>query len=96
MTTVLVVFQAKPGRGSELAAWLLSKHPALAEHRGFERISVHRDLRDPDRIVEIEHWASAAAHQRMVDAVDAEGGWDALGELVVAEPQTMYLEQIEA
>jgi quinol monooxygenase YgiN len=94
MVTVIVIFQAKAGCGDKLSAWLLAKHPELGAHPGFRSISIHRDVRDPDRIVEIERWARTADHERMVEAVDAQGGWDALGELVAAEPQTLYLEQI--
>ena len=95
MSTVIVVFQAKPGRAGALSAWLLSKHPGLAAHRGFIDISIYRDARDPNRIVEVEHWTDPAAHRNMVERVDAQGGWDELGDLVVEEPHTMYLEQIE-
>jgi quinol monooxygenase YgiN len=94
-TTVIVIFQAKPGRGGALSAWLLSKHAGLAAHGGFIDISIYRDARDPDRIVEVEHWTEAAAHRNMVESVDAQGGWDELGDLVVDEPLTMCLEPIE-
>jgi quinol monooxygenase YgiN len=95
MSTVIVVFQAKPGRAGALSAWLLEKHQGLAAYRGFIDISIHRDVRDPDRIVEVEHWTEADAHRNMVESVDAQGGWDELGNLVVDEPRTMYLERIE-
>src|SRR5688572_18213652 len=83
MSTVIVVFQAKAGSGGALSAWLLAKHPGLAAHEGFVDISIYRDARDPDRIVEVEHWTEAAAHRNMVESVDAQGGWDELGDLLV-------------
>jgi quinol monooxygenase YgiN len=92
--TVVVIFQAKPGLGGRLSEWLARKHPDLRAHAGFDDISLHRDAADPDRIVEIEHWAEAADHQRMVERLDEQGGWDELGQLIVAEPTTLYLERV--
>lgn len=90
--TVIVIFQSRRGRARALCEWLSAKHSALAAHPGFEDISIYSDGDHPDRVVEIEHWREAADHRRMVDAVDAAGGWDALGELTAEEPTTMYLE----
>lgn len=90
-TTVVVTFRARPGRVAELASFLRGLHAELPSHAGFESISLHRDEGAPDRLVEIERWADAAAHRRMVEAVDARDGWRALDELVGEEPVTVYL-----
>ena len=92
--TALIRFHAQPGRGAELAAWLTANQPGLRAFAGFQHIALHRDASDPDRVVEIERWDRAEDHRAMVEAVAARGGWDALEALLVAEPETVYLEEL--
>jgi quinol monooxygenase YgiN len=58
---VVVVAQAKPGRGEDaLAAFQGVAVPTHAEE-GCRLFAVHRAPADPERIVIVERWASRAA-----------------------------------
>lgn len=92
--TVIVTLQAKPGRGEELSAWLRALHPRLPSHAGFQTIALHRQVDDPDTIVEVERWLRADDHRAMVLALDADETWRELDALLVAAPQTVYLEPL--
>lgn len=94
MITAIIRFHAQPGRGDELAAWLMANQPGLRAFPGFRHIALLRDPADPDRLVEIERWDRADDHRAMVEAVAARGGWDALELLLRAEPDTAYLEEL--
>ncbi|UJR85587.1 putative quinol monooxygenase [Sandaracinus amylolyticus] len=93
-TTVIVRFRARSGRGADLLSWLSANQPGLRAFRGFERIALHRDVADPDHVIEIEEWARADDHRAMVEEVAARGGWDALEALLEREPETTYLEHV--
>jgi heme-degrading monooxygenase HmoA len=94
MTIALIVFRAKPGQGAALVAFLRDNQPKLLGFRGFRAIQLLRDEHDPDRVIELEEWDSAADHQAMVAAVGEAGGWDALDALVASEPEATYLSTI--
>lgn len=92
--TVVIAFRAKPGKGEELARWLRENQPKLPRFAGFRSITLGRDEADPARVVEIERWDAAASHRAMVEAVGAEGGWDALDALTEGEPEVTYLAEL--
>ena len=73
--------------------WLKTLHPRLPSFAGFQRIAIYHDEQASDVIVEIEHWRDGDDHRAMVAAVASEGGWDAMGALLVGEPETRYLHQ---
>lgn len=95
-TTVIVTFRAKPGRGPELVAWLAQNQASLPSFSGFESISLEHDPLEPERVIEIERWAAADDHRRMLEQVGARDGWRRLDDLLAEDPQTLYLETAAA
>lgn len=94
--TAVIVFRAKPGKTDELLAFLKENQPKLVGFEGFFSISLSRDEDDPQCVVEIERWRSAADHRAMVEAVTAAGGFDALDALTEGEPEVRYLREVVA
>ncbi len=94
MTIVVVAFHAKPGKRAELVAWLRENQPKLPAFEGFRSITLTVDEADPDRVVEIERWDSAANHRAMVETVAVAGGWDALEALAEGDAEVTYLEEV--
>ena len=59
-------FQAHPGRGPELKDLLLSFIPAIRKAPGCESAQLLVSQGNPDRMVMLEVWSDAEAHQTAV------------------------------
>ena len=90
--TVLVLVRAvaKPGKGADVTAMLA---PFVGDDTGMEgcsRIEMAVDATDPDRILILEEWTSAAAHKANLAALQAAGGLDDFLALLAETPVRTY------
>lgn len=90
--TVLVLVRAvaKPGKGADLTAMLA---PFVGEDTGMEgcsRIEMAVDATDPDRILLLEEWSSAAAHKANLVVLTEAGGLDDFLTLLAEDPVRTY------
>ncbi|EZP79299.1 Antibiotic biosynthesis monooxygenase [Novosphingobium resinovorum] len=84
---VTLEFHFQPGIIDTFIAGL----PALLEdtrkHEGFIEISAHRHHEDTDKLILVERWESAGAHQRYLQyRIDA-GMFDELAKILVSPPK---------
>ena len=89
---VLVVVRAtaKPGKGAAVVEMLA---PFVGEDTGMEhcsRIEMAVDAGDPDRLLLLEEWTSAAAHKANLAALEAAGGLDDFLALLAEAPERIY------
>ena len=87
---VLVRAVAKPGKGTDVVDMLA---PFVGEDTGMEgcsRIEMAVDGADPDRILLLEEWSSAAAHKANLAALQEAGGLDDFLALLAADPERTY------
>ena len=93
---VLVRAVARPGTGAELIDMLA---PFVGDDTGMEgcsRIEMTVDATDPDRILILEEWTSAAAHKANLAALQATGGLDDFLALLAEEPVRTYYAPLDA
>ena len=87
---VLVRAVAKPGKGADVVDMLA---PFMGEDTGMEgcsRIEMAVDTADPDRILLLEEWSSAAAHKANLAALEEAGGLDDFLALLAEAPVRTY------
>ena len=93
---VLVRAVAKPGKGAAVVEMLA---PFVGEDTGMEgcaRIEMAVDAGDPDRILLLEEWTSAAAHKANLAALEAAGGLDDFLALLAEAPVRTYHAPVSA
>ena len=96
MFLVLVRAAAKPGKGADVTAMLA---PFVGDDTGMDgcsRIEMAVDATDPDRILILEEWTSAAAHKANLAALQAAGGLDDFLALLAEEPARTYHAPLDA
>ncbi|MDE0391399.1 MAG: antibiotic biosynthesis monooxygenase [Rhodospirillales bacterium] len=87
---VMVRAVAKPGRRADVVDMLA---PFVGEDTGMDgcsRIELAVDAADPDRVVILEEWTSAAAHKANLAALEAAGGLDGFLALLAEAPVRTY------
>lgn len=81
--TVVVEFQARPGARAELEATLAGISATYGpQARGFLGSTIYEVLDDPDGLVEIAEWESAAAQAAAVEQALDTGVYDTVVALV--------------
>ena len=91
VTTVVVHFHAKAGKGAELHALIGPAVPRLKDLDGCVGGSLYYDIDSPDLIVLIEHWESVEAHRAFIARIEADGTMDEINPLLESEPARRYL-----
>ena len=91
-TTVIVTFKTKPGKTDELCSNLIASFANASQMDGFIDARLYSDLDDPDVVIEVEHWNSAADHKRALQLVQKSGAAAKLAELLLdGFPSFRYL-----
>ena len=90
-TTVLVLFQAKPGMGDKLRAALTFPAEATKGVPGFVSRQLLTEPATPDRLTEISVWESAQHHQQFMAGMQSSPAFAALGQLLASYPEPRYL-----
>lgn len=91
---VLVHFRCKPHFTEAVRELLQSGQPYVIE-AGCHAITLSRDQADPHRLVEVEHWETAADHRAFLAAANARGMFDPLAEMLAGPVETLYLDELE-
>jgi quinol monooxygenase YgiN len=90
-TTVIVNFEAKPGKRGALIELLSGVQPVAIE-AGCHSVAVHTVEDSDTRVVEIEHWDSRQAHEAFVGAAVEAGAFAPFDELLGGPFEILYLE----
>jgi quinol monooxygenase YgiN len=95
---VIIEFQAKPGRRMELQRLMASMGeqfgPVIRERGGLD-FALYEVPGDPDVIVEIAEWETAAARETLMEEAAASGAFAPMMELLAKPPKATYVRKID-
>lgn len=89
---VIVEWKAKPGQRDELLSVferMMADGPPMPGSLG---AAFYKAVEDPDMLVEIADWESAAAREAVMEAGEASGAFASMFELMAAPPRSTLVE----
>ena len=94
---VIIEFQAKPGRRTELQGLMASMGEEFApviRERGGLAFALYEVPDDPDMIVEIAEWETAEARETLMEEALASGAFAPMMELLAKPPRATYVREL--
>jgi quinol monooxygenase YgiN len=93
--TLVVTFQARPGKEAELRKVLTALVAPSRKDAGCLNYDLHVALDDPAKFIFHENWATKAHHEAHVQAPHIQALMPRLDELCVAFPQITMWERVD-
>jgi quinol monooxygenase YgiN len=94
---VIIEFQAKPGRRTELQSLMESmgeKFGPIMRERGALSFALYEVPDNLDMIVEIAEWETAEAREALMEEAMASGAFAPMMELLAEPPRATYVRQL--
>jgi len=93
--TLVVTFQARPGKEAELRKVLTALVAPSRKDAGCLNYDLHESLHEPGKFLFHENWQSKAHHEAHVQAPHIQALMPRLDELCVAFPQITMWERVD-
>jgi quinol monooxygenase YgiN len=92
--TLVVTFQARPGKEAELRKTLLGLVPLTLKEDGCINYDLHADPKDPARFLFYENWTTKAHHNTHCETAHVQNLHMRMDELCVEPPKLTFWEKI--